>query len=77
MMFTCQQLALTTVSNKDSPYVNGMGSNDDMHQLWRVHKVDDEVVGLPPTQLSDPHPSHVQIGSEIGRGSNFFFLTNI
>ncbi|KAI3933343.1 hypothetical protein MKW98_006702 [Papaver atlanticum] len=70
MMFTCQQLALTTVSNKHSPYVDGMGSNDDMHQLWRVHKVDD--VGLPSVQLSDPHPSHVQIGSENGRGSSFF-----
>ncbi|KAI3869662.1 hypothetical protein MKX03_011859 [Papaver bracteatum] len=48
-----------------------MGSNVDMHQLWRIHKVED-VVGLPPMQLSDPHPSHVQIGSENGRGSNFF-----
>ncbi|KAI3973124.1 hypothetical protein MKW92_033162 [Papaver armeniacum] len=72
MMFTCQQLALTTVSNKNSPYVDGMGSNDDMHQLWRVHKVDDVVVGLPPAQLNDPHPSQVQIGSENGRGSSFF-----
>ncbi|RZC70573.1 hypothetical protein C5167_033700 [Papaver somniferum] len=71
MMFTCQQLALTTESNINSSYVAGMGSND-VHQLWRVHKVDDEVVGLPPTQLSDPHPSHVQIGSENGRDSSFF-----
>ncbi|KAI3974801.1 hypothetical protein MKX01_028061 [Papaver californicum] len=71
MMFTCQQLSLTTVSNKNSQYVNGMGSND-MHQLWRIHNVDDEVVGWPPTQLSDPHPSHVQIGGENGRGSSFF-----
>ncbi|MCL7044096.1 hypothetical protein MKW94_020616 [Papaver nudicaule] len=71
MMFTCQQLALTTVSNETSLSVSGMGSHD-MHQLWRVPKVDDEVVGFPPAQLSDPHPSHVQIGSENGRGSNFF-----
>ncbi|KAI3916564.1 hypothetical protein MKW98_026306 [Papaver atlanticum] len=71
-MFTCQQSTLTTVSNKDSPYVNGMGSNDDMQQLWRVYKVDD-VVGLTPTQLSDPHPSDVQTGSENSRGCNFFY----
>ncbi|KAI3989743.1 hypothetical protein MKX01_040713 [Papaver californicum] len=44
MMFTCQQLSLTTL-------------NHDTHQLWRVHKVDDEAIGLSPTQLSDPHPS--------------------
>ncbi|KAI3887072.1 hypothetical protein MKW92_002750 [Papaver armeniacum] len=71
MMFTCQQLALTTVSNKYSHYVNAMGSNDDMRQLWRVHKVDD-VVGFPSVQLGDPHTSHIQIGSENGRVSSFF-----